>query len=187
MWSADMPAAVAAETSTLFARLLGAGFGALPRRVQRLHEQAGTVVYTGQVEVTRGAGWLARCCAWATRLPPAGRGPIEVEIVASAASEHWTRRVGRHAMRSRLWARDGLLCERLGLVTFGFRLGMDGDTLTWRVARVRSLGLPLPARWFTGVVAREGDGDGCYTFDVRATLPLAGLLVHYRGWLHVAP
>jgi len=51
--------------------------------------------------------------------------------------------------------------------------------------QARALGVPLPARWFAGVAARESEADGRYCFDVRAALPLAGLLVHYRGWLDV--
>jgi hypothetical protein len=90
-------------------------------------------------------------------------------------------------MCSRLWAGDGLLCERLGLVTFGFRLGVEQGNLIWRVARVRALGVPLPASMFTQVLAREGEAEGRYTFDVQAALPVIGLLVHYRGWLHVEP
>jgi len=49
--------------------------------------------------------------------------------------------------------------------------------------RVRVLGIPLPAAWFAGVHAREYERDGRYRFDVVATLPLIGLLVHYHGWL----
>ncbi|MGO1071164.1 DUF4166 domain-containing protein [Lysobacter sp. CA199] len=57
--------------------------------------------------------------------------------------------------------------------------------LTWRLVRVRALGLPLPLGWFGGVHAREFERDGRYRFDVRAALPGIGLLVHYRGWLDV--
>ena len=60
---------------------------------------------------------------------------------------------------------------------------MEDDALVWRVARVRVSGLPLPARWFSGVSARESQHDDRYHFEVAATLPLAGLLVRYRGWL----
>ncbi len=88
-------------------------------------------------------------------------------------------------MRSRLWLADGLLCERLGLVTFGFRLGVEQGSLTWRVARVRALGVPLPPSMFTQVLAHEGEADGSYTFNVQAALTMIGLLVHYRGWLNV--
>ncbi len=171
----------------LFRHLLGAdGFDALPMPVQRLHLQQGGRVYHGEVEVIRGRGLLARLCAWVTRLPPAGTGPIAVEILSDALRERWTRRVGEHAMASSLWASEGILCERLGLVMFGFRLEMREDGIDWIVRRVRVLGvLALPISWFSQVAARESaDGDR-YRFEVRAALPLAGLLVHYRGWLSV--
>lgn len=174
-----------AAADPVFKHLLGPGFVALSPVVQRLHMRQGEARYSGEVQVVRGTGLVSRLFAWATRLPPAGRGPVHVDIVAHAQCEHWTRHMGRHAMPSRLWPCGGLLCERLGLVTFGFRLGVDRGALTWDVARVRVFGLPLPARAFNNVSARESEEDGRYVFDVRAALPLVGLLVHYRGWLHV--
>ena len=170
----------------LFAHLLGERFATLHGAVQRLHARPGPQRWQGEVEVDRGTGLLSRLCAWATRLPPASRGPIAVEIEAAPGRECWTRHVARHAMRSTLWADDGLLCERLGLVEFGFRLEAADGVLVWRVARVRALGVALPARWFAGVGAREFEAGGRYRYDVAARLPLVGLLVHYRGWLDVA-
>lgn len=169
----------------LFAHLLGERFASLHGAVQRLHTRPGVQRWHGEVEVERGHGLLSRLCAWATRLPPAGRGPITVEIATTPAREQWNRQVARHAMRSTLWANQGLLCERLGLVEFGFRLEAAEGVLLWRVARVRALGLSLPVSWFEGVTAREFEVDGRYRYDVAARLPLAGLLVHYRGWLDV--
>lgn len=173
-------------SATLYAGLLGGDFAALPPKVRGIHSNPGLHRYRGEVEVVRGAGVLSRLCAWATRLPSPGSGPIEVEIEAVPTHERWTRHVAGHAMRSRLWACDGLLCERLGWVRFGFRLGVDAGAIVWRVASVRVFGvLPLPAAWFDDVGAREFECDGRYHFDVAAALPLAGLLVRYRGWLHV--
>jgi len=169
----------------LFARLLGSAFGTLSPRVRALHLREGATRWRGEVEVERGRGSLAALCIRATRLPPPGRGPIEVEIVAGEKDERWTRHVGGHAMRSQLWEADGLLCERLGLVTFGFALSARDGAIEWRVVRVRALGVPLPARWFGAVAAREFEADGRYRFDVQAALPLAGPLVRYRGWLDV--
>jgi Domain of unknown function (DUF4166) len=167
----------------LFQGLLGAAFDTLPPRVRTLHMREGLQRYRGKVEVERGSGLLSRLCAWATRLLPAGEGAIVVEIVAIEGREQWTRIVAGHAMPSRLWAGDGLLCERLGLVTFGFRLMVENESIFWRVARVRALGIPLPASWFRGVFAWEFERNGRYCFDVAAHMPLAGLLVHYRGSL----
>src|SRR5688500_14766257 len=117
-----MASAIPTCAIPVFARLLGARFDALPPTVWRLHARQGLQRWHGEVEVERGRGWISRLCGWATRLPPAGRGPIVVEIVAAPDREQWTRHVARHAMRSTLWADDGLLCERLGLVEFGFAL-----------------------------------------------------------------
>lgn len=169
----------------LFQRVLGDVFGRLPPRVKVLHSRTGHHRYRGEAEVSRGTRPLARLFAWATRLPPAGKGGIEVEIDADEHCEHWTRRIGGHAMPSRLWSRDLLLCEQLGLVRFGFRLTLEDDVLVWRVDRARALGLPLPARWFDAVQAREYESEGRYWFDVAAAMPVAGLLVHYRGWLEI--
>ena len=110
-----------------------------------------------------------------------------MEIASEAGRERWTRHVGKHAMASRLWAgNDGLLRERLGLVTFGFRLEVHDGGIEWIVRQVRVLDvLPLPASWFSRVGAREWADGARYHFDVQAALPLAGPLVHYRGWLSV--
>lgn len=169
----------------LFPGLLGAGFATLQPRVRTLHLREGVQCLSGEVEVARGTRWLSRLCAWATRLPPSGHAPITVEIVAMPGHERWTRYVAGHAMPSRLWSRDGLLCEKLGLVNFGFRLRAEDGAIVWRVERVQVFGLRLPAAWFEHVGARESERDGRYHFDVSAALPLAGLLVRYRGWLHV--
>jgi hypothetical protein len=173
--------------STLFAGILGdATFSTLPARVQALHRATGTRTYRGEADVQRGTGLLSRLCGWATAQPPAAtRVPLQVEIASTANGERWTRDFAGHPMRSTMWAADGLLCERLGLVTFGFNLTVENNALVWHVRRVRALGVPLPARWFNGVKATESEVAGRYHFDVEASLPIAGILVHYRGWLEV--
>lgn len=169
----------------LFRRVIGAEFDTLPRTVQALHRRSGLRRYAGEVEVKRGNGWLARGFAAATRLPPAGSGPIQVDLEAGDRGERWVRHIGGRAMPSRLWGERGLLCEQLGLVRFGFQLRVEDGAIVWRVARVAALGVTLPARWFGSVTAYESERDGRYRFDVRAALPWVGLLVHYRGWLDV--
>jgi len=181
---------MSATTPTpLYRQLLSARFDDLPPTVRTLHERVGFHRYRGKVEVERGDGVLSRLCAWATRLPAHGRGTIDVEIDSAAHGERWSRLFDGRAMRSRLWANETLLCERLGLVTFAFRLEVAplgaGHAVVWQVAKVRAMGVPLPRRWFEGVGAREYERDRRYRFDVYATLPWVGRLVHYRGWLDV--
>jgi hypothetical protein len=174
-----------AAVRSLFAQVLGPAFETLPAPLRALHTAQGRHRYHGHVEVERGGGLLSRIVAAATHLPPAGVGPLCVEIDAAPDAEQWTRFIGGRAMPSRLWCEGDLLRERLGLATFGFRLQVEDQAIVWRVVSVGVFGLSLPARWFTGVGARESaDGDR-YRFDVWASLPLAGLLVHYRGGLDV--
>ena len=174
-----------AAVRSLFAQVLGPAFDALPAPVRALHVAQGRRRYAGAVEVERGSGPLSRLAAFATRLPPAGSGPLCVEIEASPSQEYWTRYIGGRAMPSRLWREGSVLCERLGVATFGFHLEVVNEAIVWRVVRVRVFGVSLPPRWFTGVGARESADGERYAFDVWASLPLAGLLVHYRGWLDV--
>jgi hypothetical protein len=173
--------------SALFVDLLGdAAFSILPARVQALHRANGTRIYRGEADVQRGTSLLSRLCGWVTAQPPAAKHvPLQVAISATESGECWTRDFAGHPMRSTMWAGDGLLCERLGLVTFGFTLAAEDGKLIWRARRVRALGVPLPARWFGGVRACESEEAGRYHFDVEASLPIAGLLVHYSGWLTV--
>ncbi len=170
----------------LFQRALGEAYASLPASVRALHDGSGR--WRGEAMVERGNGVLSRLCAWLTRLPPAGAHPLVVDIVKEHDGERWTRRYGAsHAMPSRLWIARGVLHERLGPATLRYRMTVEAGAIVWRVIGIRILGLlPLPARWFAGVEARESAGDGRYRFDVRARLPGIGLLVHYRGWLEPA-
>jgi hypothetical protein len=179
-------AAQARRSHLIFPRLMRSALLRLPTTVQAIHLRSGACRYDGGVTITRGRNGLARFCAFVTGMPPAMTdAPLSVEILATPQRERWTRNFDGHRMRSTMWRRNGRLCERLGLVTFHFRLRAIDGALTWTVERVRALGIPLPAAWFDGVSAREYEHDGRYHFDVRAALPLAGELVHYRGWLDV--
>lgn len=177
---------VSAASTMLFPSLLGDAFAALPASVRALHCAGGNLTYRGVATVTRGRGWCARLCGWATRLPAAGQEvPLSVDIATAGEREIWTRHFGENTMQSRLSRRGAQLRERVGLVTFGFSLSLSGGVLRWTVCEVRGLGLRLPARWFRGVQAFESERDGRYSFHVRAALPLVGELIQYEGWLAV--
>lgn len=171
---------------TVFAGLLGEAFADLAAPVRALHASDGPPCWQGQCVVSRGSHPLARLCAWAARLPPAGQGvPTTVQFQRRSDQEIWTRRFGAAAMRSRMWPHHGRLRERLGLVQFDFGLSVSNGGIVWNTLGVRVFGLlPLPAAWFARVHCRESaDALGRYTFDVQASLPWIGPVVRYQGWL----
>ena len=168
----------------LFKQLTGPAFEGLPGLIQRVHAGAATTTFSGACDVDRGHRWLARLAGWLAGMPPAAQQiGLRVRIDADRAGEVWTRHFGSCEMRSRLHARDGLLVEQLGLLTVAFELVPQADRLRWIPRGGRVLGIPLPAGFFSGIDAVECTAAQRYTFEVRAALPLIGLIVHYRGWL----
>jgi hypothetical protein len=175
-------------TPTLFQKLLGASFYSLPPTVRALHGIRGRGSYAGRATIVRGRNPLGRLCAAMAGLPPAREDvATTVTFHADAGGETWRRDFGGHLLASRLRRRDGHLVERLGPLQFRFLLYVHEGAIWWQAARVRLFGvLPLPASWFAGVQCREGEQDGRYTFVVEASLPLAGRLIRYEGWLEPA-
>jgi hypothetical protein len=172
--------------TSLFRRLIGDGFEALPVQLRAVHDGPALRTYAGRCHVERGTGLLSRLCGAVASLPPAADVvPIRVSIESHARGETWTRDFGGRTMRSTMTERGGLLEERLGPTVFRFALLAGSDAIDWRLVGVRSLGIPLPLAWFDKMSARESLEGNLYHFDVRAELPLAGLLVHYRGTLDV--
>jgi len=174
-------------SNSLFQRLLSEQFHQLPGPITALHDGRSKVL-RGECDVERGSGFVATFLAWVTSLPPAGlQQPIEVAITCNERGEIWVRKFGARSMRSSLVSQGSTLVEWLGPVRFKFKLVYDAANahINWQLHHVAVLGVPLPVGWFDRVSARESMRGGKYCFDVSATLPFAGLLVRYHGWLDV--
>lgn len=165
--------------------------------------------YAGPVEVEiqagpRGERWTRRFGTSTMRSRLAGRdglvlerlGPLRfafaLEPTGEAPEAALARTVSAHTGDSITVSSAAVPAAAMGAPrSYGAEHGdADGEAqapgLSWRLVRVRAFGLPLPRGWFAGVRAREFEHEGRYHFDVAAQLPLAGLLVRYRGWLEVA-
>ena len=168
----------------LFRRVIGPAFEALPPQIRAIHDGGNARTYSGRCEVVRGTGLLSRLCAAVASLPPAGESvPLRVSITPDARGETWERSFDGRPMRSALRERGGLLEERLGPTVLRFALEAGPEAIEWKLVEVHSFGVPLPLAWFDKVRARESLDGALYRFEVRAELPVAGLLVHYRGTL----
>ncbi len=175
-------------SASLFQRLLGAEFYHLAPAVKALHLPRGNSHWHGQCSIQRGRHPLARLAAFVTRMPPSMQAvPLHVHFHAEAGREVWQRDFNGHVLRSVLSKHHQHLGERLGPVSFRFRLYRIGDELRWIGEGARIFGiLPLPASWLDGVRSREYSENGRYHFEVDARLPWIGRIVHYQGWLQPA-
>jgi len=167
----------------LFRRLLGPAFDELHPSLRAVH--AGDAArFAGHCEVTRGEGLLSRLLCAIAQLPPAGtRVPVTVVITAMGDGERWERNFVGHRFVSTLWIEEGELAERIGPTTYRYRLEASAERIDWNLVAMRVLGVPLPRFARAAVAAGASVQEGEYAFDVRASMPIAGLLVHYRGRL----
>lgn len=135
----------APDDPVLFRRLLGRAFEALPQPVRETHGGMSRV-FTGEVIARIGRGLAARALQRVLGLPTPGRHAAEVRMVADAAGETWTRRFGRQVFVSRLEDTPALACfvERVGPVSFRFRLDATSAGVRWRFRGWTVFGLPLP-------------------------------------------
>ena len=54
-----------------------------------------------------------------------------------------------------------------------------------QLVRLRFLGVPCPRWLMPAIVADETAGEGRLHFEIRASLPLVGVVTRYRGHLDV--
>ncbi|MEM7494145.1 MAG: DUF4166 domain-containing protein [Pseudomonadota bacterium] len=173
----------------LFKQVLGDNFERLPEALQALHSVSGKHIWRGRVRIERGKGLLSRIAGWVARFPPAGS-DLSVEVVMQGVGETevWTRRFGTHGLKSTLRAsqRGGrpVMSEQFGLFRFEVGLRVEDKRLHYPVMCGAFLGIPMPR--FLLPVSRSfehADDQGRACFDVSVSVPLAGFVAHYQGWL----
>ncbi|HMC91846.1 MAG TPA: DUF4166 domain-containing protein, partial [Allosphingosinicella sp.] len=171
----------------LYARAMGLAFETLPPAVRDLHDVCADAGASAEAVVTRGRGPIVHLLARLMGFPPAGQWPLHVAFAERNGAEAWTRDYGGHLMQSTLSFRPGGVTERFGPIRLAFDLlshpqGLDMHLAGWSLFRV-----PLPRFLAPRIVATEREEGGRFHFDVAASLPLVGPVVHYRGWLERLP
>lgn len=175
-------------TTPLYRRVLGDRFDAMPPEVRALHDVSSPSTWRGEADVERGASKIARLIGWIARLPPTSRAlPLEVTFTPDGRGEQWRRSFGRHVFPTHQSAGDGVILERIGPATVALQPTAGPDGLALSLVAMRVLGVPVPRPMLPLVATRETEHGGRYHFEVEAVLPLAGLLVRYRGWLERVP
>lgn len=171
---------------SLYERVMGKRFLAMPEIVRAMHRICGDSGASGEATVVRGRSLLARLTAWVMGFPREGSHLLHVSFVEDNGVERWTRHVGDRSFTSHLSERDGRLCERFGPLRFLFDLPSDAQGLEMHIRRWSVFGIPLPPSLAPRTRAREWQQQGRFHFDVPISLPLVGLVVHYTGWLDPA-
>lgn len=173
-------------TGTLYPKLMGEAFAALPSAVQTLHRGG---EFIGQASVTRGRNPLAGLIATVFGFPKTGDHTLTVSITTDdRGREQWSRSYSGRTMFSRQFAgrgrAAGRLIEQFGPVAVHLTLVQDGDTLRYITRGWSFFGVPLPNGLAPGGVVYETvDANARFAFHVTLIAPIIGPLVRYQGWL----
>jgi Domain of unknown function (DUF4166) len=176
---------------SLMERAVGAEqYRTLPQALRAFHDADAPPVWSGRAEIEQGRGLITRLIGAIVGLPKGGSDiPVTVsvdrDVDGSRLTETWTRNFGGQRFVSVLSATEtNTATERFGPLTFNLGLSIRNGELHFPVTGWRIGPLRLPAFLAPRSEAREyADDQGRFCFDVRMSLPLLGLLAHYRGWL----
>lgn len=180
--------AAEAVATSLYRRVLGAAFDALPAPLRAMHGDEPRFVARGRAKVERGTGLFAWVAAALVGFPAAGEDvPVEVSFERTPEREVWRRSFAGRRFSSIQEAGTGraahLLIERFGPARFDLALVAEAGRLKLIPRRWSILGLPLPLGLAPGGEAFETVVDGKFHFHVEIGHRLFGLAVRYRGWL----
>jgi Domain of unknown function (DUF4166) len=169
---------------SLYRRILGTRFDALPPVLRRFHGASEGGQARGRFRIERGTGRLRNALASLLGLPIAGSDvPVQLHVKVEGERERWIRDFGGHRVVTVQWAWNDVLMESAGLTSFSTALVIDGSRLRYLFLRAWFAGIPLP-RWLSPSVESYVDaGETGWRVVVQIFAPFLGELVRYEGWI----
>ncbi|WP_159804336.1 SDR family oxidoreductase [Litoreibacter roseus] len=191
-YSIKTEAKICQESVSIFETQLGTEtFQDLPDALRDFHGQTGDPVWSGTAQIEGGKWVLPKLLSRFFGFPATGVNiPVTVQVDRSIEEdglprERWTRNFDGTILTSALTrARDGVFTEKFALFTFDVPVSAGSGTVKMPVSGfcLGRLRLPRVLAPRSNTVEYQ-DTEGRFCFDVRLTLPLVGLLAHYKGWL----
>jgi hypothetical protein len=169
---------------SLYRRILGARFDALPAVLRRFHDVVGGGRACGSFRIERAQGRSRNALASVLGLPRSGSEVlVQLRVEVEGERERWIRDFDGHRVVTVQWARGGLLMESIGWNSFSTELEIDGSRLRYAFRRAWFAGIPLPRGLSPSVESYVDVGETGWRVVVRIFAPFLGELVRYEGWI----
>lgn len=172
---------------------LGSNIEKLDSAVKLVHAYRGSASMLGQVNVKRGTGRLSLFIGRVMGFPPPlSEAEAKILFETVGYSENLKREYGPDrnghiwVMQSHILAdpnRPMTISERFGRAKLKLRLHVNQGKLSHEITRMSLFGLPLPRFCWPELTATEWAENGRYRFDVCLSVPIAGFIIRYSGWL----
>jgi hypothetical protein len=171
---------------SLYRQVMGRDFESLAPELQTFHSMRGNVRLLGQCTVSGPHTSIGKLLGALFALPKTSAETLlAFDLSADARQETWKRHFPNRLMTSRMRVVNGVLVERLGPADLHFELRSDGAKLIMLLKKISIAGIRCPQFLVPSVVAEETASPGKLHFNVAAQLPVVGLLVAYKGFLHI--
>ena len=174
---------------TPFESALGARFHHLQPQIRQLHGGRAPD-WAGDVTVRRSGGVLGWFVARLSGFPESmDKAPFKIRVEPTENGERWLRLFGQTQTVSTLgWTKEGGLQETLGPIQLDLTASVKADSLLVQVANARIFATVLLPNFLTPKTSAKiwQDEAGRYRFDIKASFPLIGQVLHYEGWLRPA-
>ena len=169
---------------SLYRRILGDRFDALPAVLRRLPRRRGRRPGARDVPGGARARPVRNGVASILGMPRAGTHvPVRLQVVAEGDRERWIRDFDGHRVETVQWGRGESLMEAMGRIRFCCELVLDGSRLRYEFRRAWFAGIPIP-RWISpSIVSYVEAGEATWFVVVHVLAPFLGQLVKYEGWI----
>jgi hypothetical protein len=179
---------------SLYPRLLGDAWSALPAVVRTCHTAKPRLVAVGRFTVTHARSWLARFAIAFASMPAAGEDiPLRLEVRAFPDHQLWIRDFDGFSMRTvQLLGEDGHMAEQRGPFELLLKVTAEEGAVVYRPTGLRfGVGrFRVRVPWWIGprVEARAWSEPGASEMHVHVAIALAvlGTIVTYGGTLKPA-
>jgi hypothetical protein len=169
---------------SLYRRILGPRFDALPAVLRRFHDDIGGGQARGNFRVERAEGRLRNGLASLLGLPRSGTDvQVRLQVVVEGDRERWIRDFDGHRVVTVQWARGDLLMESTGWNSLSAALVIEGSRLRYVFRRAWFAGIPLPLWLSPSVESHVDAGETGWRVVVQIFAPFLGELVRYEGWI----
>jgi hypothetical protein len=169
---------------SLYRRILGAQFDALPPVLRRFHDANGSGCARGTFRVKRAAGPLRNAMASLLGLPRSGSDvPVQLHVEVEGERERWVRDFGGQRVVTVQWVRGNVLMESRGWTSLSAELVIEGSRLQYVFCRAWFAGIPIPRGLSPSVESYVDAGETGWRVVVRIFAPMLGELIRYEGWI----
>lgn len=168
--------------ASLYERVLGPKYKELAHVLHQFHGAHSHGHARGKLAIEHGTGKAARLVARLLGMPDESpQTDVTLQVIVDEDCEIWDRTFGDKKLRTRAWARDGLLIEAMGPSTLGFKLEVEDGGLRFVHEQTWVFGVPLP-KWIAprADVHVKPAGER-WKLDMRLSQPQLGLIVRYHG------